>query len=845
MDIKKLKPLEELLDSVRDIEGFPIGKDEDILNLSNAPYYTACPNPYINDFIDVYGKPYNPDTDTYERKPFVGDVSEGKNDPIYRAYTYHTQVPHKAIQNYISHYTEEGDVVYDGFCGTGTTAIAAQALNRNGIVSDLSPYASLIGAGANVSDLDINKILDYKNSILSELSRECLEFYLTNSDEILLGKEKATINYTVWSSYLLCPYCKNEFLLWDYSVSETADGKLNQNEKFKCQHCNSDLSTKTAERILVEKNGTSSSSKILVPKVSPVLIYYNSQKGIKVKKPDEKDIEMLNKIENTEIPYWYPIDKIMGKGENWGDSWRKGVHKGLTQVDHFFTKKNLYVLSFLNYSIHKIVKEKNYKLFFLNAFLALVPRASIQNRYIPQYGNRHVGIMSGTLYTPHFFEENNLIDAFERRVSAMTKGTLDKNDGNVIISNQSILDIRIKDNSIDYIFTDPPFGDNLMYSELNFIREAWLKVITNNKTEAIINKTQNKALFDYKDLMIGAFKQYYRVLKPNRWITVEFHNSKASVWNVIQESITKAGFIIAQVSILDKEKGTIKQLSSPGAVKNDLVINAYKPKEEFKNRFLTLAGEGMEIDFVKQQLEHLPLEPNIERTEQMLYSKMLAHYIENGFKVKYNSINFYNLLEDNFVEIDGYWFDDSEINKYNEWKSKQGNLDKIKNILSNANVLFISDEKSALTWIYNFLDEPKSYGDIYTAYQQVATANSDEIPELRELLDNNFFTTDGKYRRPDTRQERQELKKNREKELERAWNKMLEKLKGEKKKIKNLRKEALLFGLQKCYDGENYKDILLVADKLHASVLEENSDISDFIDIAMIKSEANKEGTLF
>lgn len=39
-------------------------------------------------------------------------------------------------------------------------------------------------------------------------------------------------------------------------------------------------------------------------------------------------------------------------------------------------------------------------------------------------------------------------------------------------------------------------------------------------------------------------------------------------------------------------------------LKNDLVINAYKPKEEFKNRFLTLAGEGMEIDFVKQQLEH-------------------------------------------------------------------------------------------------------------------------------------------------------------------------------------------------------------------------------------------------
>ena len=89
------------------------------------------------------------------------------------------------------------------------------------------------------------------------------------------------------------------------------------------------------------------------------------------------------------------------------------------------------------------------------------------------------------------------------------------------------------------------------------------------------------------------------------------------------------------------------------------------------------------------------------------------------------------------------------------------------------------------------------------------------------------------------------MAKNREKELEKAWKKMFEKLTNEKKKIKNIRKEALLYGLQKCYDQENYKDILIVADKLHASILEENSDISDFIDIAMIKSESNKEGTLF
>jgi hypothetical protein len=107
-------------------EGFPIGADEDILSLSDPPYYTACPNPFIEDFIRLYGKPYDEKQDKYSREPFAADISEGKNDPIYNAHSYHTKVPHKAIMRYILHYTEPGDIVFDGFCGTGMTGVAAQ-----------------------------------------------------------------------------------------------------------------------------------------------------------------------------------------------------------------------------------------------------------------------------------------------------------------------------------------------------------------------------------------------------------------------------------------------------------------------------------------------------------------------------------------------------------------------------------------------------------------------------------------------------------------------------------------------------------------------------------------------
>jgi DNA modification methylase len=126
MEKEHMKLTKEDLDKVRNIEGFPIGKDEDIIALSRPPYYTACPNPFIREFIEKNGKPYDEETDDYHCEPFAADVSEGKNDPIYNAHSYHTKVPHKAILRYVLHYTRPGDIVFDGFCGTGMTGVAAQ-----------------------------------------------------------------------------------------------------------------------------------------------------------------------------------------------------------------------------------------------------------------------------------------------------------------------------------------------------------------------------------------------------------------------------------------------------------------------------------------------------------------------------------------------------------------------------------------------------------------------------------------------------------------------------------------------------------------------------------------------
>ena len=115
----------DLLQRWKDETGFPHGEIDDLLSLSDPPWHTACPNPFLGAFVEAHGRPCDP-AEPYRRKPFAVDVSEGKTHPVYRAHGYHTKVPHLAIVPSILHYTEPGDLVLDGFAGSGMTGVAAQ-----------------------------------------------------------------------------------------------------------------------------------------------------------------------------------------------------------------------------------------------------------------------------------------------------------------------------------------------------------------------------------------------------------------------------------------------------------------------------------------------------------------------------------------------------------------------------------------------------------------------------------------------------------------------------------------------------------------------------------------------
>ncbi|MCJ7722751.1 MAG: site-specific DNA-methyltransferase, partial [Anaerolineales bacterium] len=170
----------------RKIEGFPIGEEEDILRLSDPPYYTACPNPFLTEVLAEWQKERQATRaqlglpeQAEPCEPFAADVSEGKNDPIYNAHSYHTKVPHKAIMRYILHYTEPGDIVFDGFCGTGMTGVAAQLCGDKKAVESLGYRVDADGwiyeinrDGQDKQDKDKKPIsrLGARKAVLNDLS---------------------------------------------------------------------------------------------------------------------------------------------------------------------------------------------------------------------------------------------------------------------------------------------------------------------------------------------------------------------------------------------------------------------------------------------------------------------------------------------------------------------------------------------------------------------------------------------------------------------------------------------------------------------------------------------------
>jgi len=523
-------------------------------------------------------------------------ISPQAHTPMYLMHKFWARKPHNVVGEYIEHYSKKGEIVLDPFVGSGVTAIEALKRGRKAIAIDLDPIATFITRMTAIP-VDLKEIKEVYQKIKERTEVRIERLYET-----------------------CCPKC----------------GK------------------KTTFICSVWKNGEDFPKQIR-------LFCPKCQKKIK-KKPDNEDIERVKRIADSKIPFWYPKTRLYYSS---GKPFKK-KEKSETIVD-LFTKRNLIALSILYHEIESLEENLLSDLMKFR-FTSIVHLAS---KLTPDRPTRPFSSFWAmhSYWIPPVFMESNVWQLFESAIQGrqgLLKGKEDsneavkyykegksfeelENDANILVATQSALNpkgkpLSIPKESVDYVFTDPPYGGSIQYGELSALWLSWLKGEKNDPRfqmkfdeEITINDAQKKDFDYYHKMLKASFEQIYDVLKSGRWLTVTFHNTDIKIYNSIIKAVVLAGFDLEKVIYQPPARPSAKGLLQPyGSAVGDYYIRFRKPEKKE-----TLLSES-EID--KERYERIVVNTVThiiaERREPVAYSTIINSYPTIFEELKKNGYRF-------------------------------------------------------------------------------------------------------------------------------------------------------------------------------------------------------------
>ncbi|MFC1705449.1 DNA methyltransferase [Planctomycetota bacterium] len=871
--------------------GFPRGSDEDILRLSDPPYYTACPNPFVQDFLRHYGRPYDPAAG-YSREPLASDTGAGKTHAVYTAHAYHSKIPHLATIPCVLHYTAPGDVVLDGFAGSGMTGVAAQLCGsseqevrtlfdpssrspgtgsavfgeRGVLLAELSPVASFVAYNLNVG-VDAGVAAKAGRFFFNAIDDELSWMYKTQHSR---GKG-ARIRYTVWSQVVLCDNCGFDVNYFEHAY-DTEQKKFRS--EVTCPGCGMAVSGKDLARKLTTSFDPATQSTMQRSAYEPVLLEYGlpGTKSRPRRVPNEMDRELLATIEKDPIRDWYPTDPLpLGRMR---DSKHLEKH-GITRFHHFYLPRPLRALGAM-WRIASEYPDHEGRRFLQFMVQQCFWGMTVQNRYGGSFYSQVNRYLGGVYYVPPICSESApwlILDGKYKRLLKLLQAGKLPTQRRCLISTESIGGLPVGESTIDYIYTDPPFGDAIKYGDLNLLLEAWHRLSSQLDEEVLWDKAKGKDLATYTAMMRDAFAVYRRSLKPGRWITVVFHNSKNVVWTAIQEALGNAGFVVADVRTLDRKQGTFNQVTAARAVKQDLVISAYRPEAALEEKFQLASGtENGVWEFTTAHLRQLPIftsrngacEPIAERQHFLLFDRMVAFHVQRGVTVPLSAGAFYEGLTQRYSERDGMYFLPEQVAEYDRKRLT------VKDVLQLE--LFVRDEESAIQWLKQQLTKkPQTFQEIHPHFtkEMAGWRKHEKRPELLHVLQENFLCCDSKgevpsqihsylssnfkelrslaktdsalrakakdrWYVPDPRKAG-DLEKVRERALLREFEEYRE---TKQKRLKVFRLEAVRAGFKRAWQEREYATIIGVARKIPEKVLQEDPKLLMWFDQAITRTSS-------
>lgn len=527
-------------------------------------------------------------------KKAIGHTVEAKpHTPVYRMHRYFARRPYSVFRELVKYYTKEGDIVLDPFCGGGVTVVEGLRLRRKVIGVDLNPMATFI-TRAECMPIELDQLKNVFDAIAANVKKEIGRLYDTYCPKC---KELTPFDWIEWSHVYECPNCKKNTVI--------SSCKKKGNGRYECNFCKS---------LFVVTNTKRADEKPIRIKLVCSICGF---KGIK--QPDKFDINKARNIQNNFSSYiktnnlWYPTEDMPMDYDL-----RRPYNYSMKKFVDFLTKRNLIAVALLFKEINKL-KDDRVKYIMMNLFtstLSWVTKLCVEpghgwpisaywvadiqyelNVWL-RFKSRFKWFLRGKDYSNKeigdFFKEAKSFSQLQNNTSAW-------------ILTQSSVKLSIPDNSIDAVITDPPYGANVMYSELSNFSTIWLKELfkidglMNNDEEAIINKYQQKTAYNYENLLYGVFKECHRVLKPNRWMVMTFNNKETSVWMALLKAAQRAGFYLPEDGVVYQEPikhytNTLYQRRG-GSVLGDFIYS-FQKKEQKQAMIKHLTnGEMKEVIF--------------------------------------------------------------------------------------------------------------------------------------------------------------------------------------------------------------------------------------------------------
>lgn len=489
----------------------------------------------------------------------VARVQGGRNSALYNAHSYHTKVPPESIVPFIEHYTRPGDVVLDPFCGSGMTGVACALTGRRVILNDLSPAAIHLSWN-HTQPCDPEAL----KAGFARVEAAVSEFFSQAYRTLHSDGSPGLVHWTLWSTRHKCPECSHRFLLWDAVDRET--GRIGA--EISCPGCGSSL---------VRRGLASLGSE-------PAWVSYESGEGQRFERhANKEDRKRAAAFQRDAIQQWYPTTRLGPDREMYI---RCALQlQGVSGVQDFYTPRNLAALALLWNAIQREPDER-VKRALAFAFTNTAWHGTRMRRFNARGGQRP---LTGTLYIPQLSSEANVLEVMRHKIRQLARyytGYRPVSPADVSLTLSSATDLgAVSDASVDYVFTDPPFGSNIFYADCNLIWESWLGTVTSTADEAVVNRSLSqdaggKSLSVYGSLMSDAMKEIFRVLKPGGWATVVFHNTDSAVWQAIHDAAESAGFSFHEASTLERRqqshKGYKGRSGSEDVAHFDVIFNLRK-----------------------------------------------------------------------------------------------------------------------------------------------------------------------------------------------------------------------------------------------------------------------------